>query len=494
MKKITDIIQRKPWVGWVLYVGTIAVVFLAGLFGSSIIERRQESNLLYQQVKPIPDWEPRSEIWGENFPLQYESYLHTLDTNFESKYGGNKNIDMLARHPALVILWAGYAFSRDYTQARGHYYSINDIRHTLRTDIPQPSTCWTCKSTDVPRIMNKLGVAEFYKGQFKDRGNEVVNPIGCQDCHDPKTMSLRITRPALLEAFERQKIDMKKFTHQEMKTVVCAQCHVEYYFRKGDNYLFFPWDKGTTVEDIERYYDSTGHIDWVHSLSKAPLLKAQHPDYEIFKLGVHYERGVSCAECHMPYTSQGGVKFTDHHIQSPLNNIANSCQVCHRESEVTLLKNVTDRQDKFWELANNAQNALVMAHFEAKTAWENGATEEQMRPILLLIRQSQWRWDFATAGHGSSFHAPLEVARILSNSIQRAEQARIMLAALLTNLKVQYPIQLPDISTKEKAQAYLGLDMEALRKQKEEFVKTVLPEWDKNAEVMTGKSHEYKEK
>src|SRR5690606_3634762 len=260
---------------------------------------------------------------------QYESYLNTLDTNFRSKYNGNAKIDMLERHPSYVILWAGYAFSRDYDQARGHYYAVQDIRKTLRTDVPQPSTCWTCKSTDVPRVMNKLGVAEFYKRPWNELGHEVVNPIGCQDCHDPKTMSLRITRPALVEAMERRGKDMEKFSHQEMRSLVCAQCHVEYYFdKKNDNYLVFPWDKGTTVEEIEQYYDSIGHVDWVHGLSKTPMLKAQHPDYEIFEMGIHSERGVSCADCHMPYTTKGGVKFTDHQIQSPLNNIANSCQVC----------------------------------------------------------------------------------------------------------------------------------------------------------------------
>lgn len=480
MKKITDLIQRKPWVGWVLYIFTIVIVFLVGLFGSSIIERRQESSLLYQQVKPIAEYEPRNEVWGENFPLQYESYLHTLDTGFTSKYNGNKEIDMLERHPSYVILWAGYAFSRDYDQARGHYYAVQDIRQSLRTDVPQPSTCWTCKSTDVPRMMDKLGVAEFYKGKWQDMGSEIVNPIGCQDCHDPESMSLRITRPALLEAFKRQDIDVNNISHQEMRSAVCAQCHVEYYFRKEDNYLFFPWDKGTTVEEIEEYYDSLNHVDWVHSLSKTPMLKAQHPDYEIFKTGIHYERGVSCADCHMPYTTKGGVKYTDHHIQSPLNNIANSCQVCHREDQVTLMRNVIDRQDKVMELARNTENTLILAHIEAKTAWENGATEQQMEEILKLLRQSQWRWDFATAGHGSSFHAPLEVARILGNALQKGEQARIKLAIVLMNLNVPYPIEMPDLSTKDKAQAYLGLNMDELRSKKQEFMNTVVTEWEKN--------------
>jgi nitrite reductase (cytochrome c-552) len=481
MKKITELVSAKPWLGWVLYLASVIIVFLVGLLGSSIIERRNEANLILT-VKPIAEWEPRNEKWGENYPLEYETYIKTLDTNFASKHGGSKKMDMLSKYPELVVIWAGYAFSRDYNQGRGHYYAIDDIRRTLRTDVPQPSTCYACKSTDVPRVMNKMGIAEFYEKPFKEMGAEIVNAIGCQDCHDPKSMNLRITRPALIEAFQRQGKDINNATHQEMRSLVCAQCHVEYYFKGKDKYLTFPWDDGMTVEDMEIYYDKIDHVDFVNTLSKAPILKAQHPDYELFKAGIHSERGVSCAECHMPYKTSGGVKFTDHHIQSPLNNIANSCQVCHRESEVNLANNVYDRQDKVMQLSKIGLHSLTKAHIEAKAAWDAGATEEQMKPVLALIRQAQWRWDFVAASHGGSFHAPLECARILGNSIERSEQARVLLSALLTNLNVQLPVPMPDLSTKEKAQQYIGLDINKMTEDKKVFLETVVPVWDKQAE------------
>ncbi|MCX6162572.1 MAG: ammonia-forming cytochrome c nitrite reductase [Ignavibacteriae bacterium] len=482
MKKISESIKDKPWLGWVLYGGTVIVVFIVGLLASTIIERRSESNLIIQNVRPINDWEPRNEVWGENYPREYETYLKTADTTFASEHGGSANIDMLERYPDLVVLWAGYAFSRDYNQSRGHYYAIKDIRKTLRTDVPQPATCWTCKSPDVPRMMQQLGAAQFYKKHWDELGSEIVNPIGCQDCHDPKTMNLRITRPALAEAFQRQGIDITKSTHQEMRSLVCAQCHVEYYFKgKEEKYLTFPWDKGFTVENMEAYYDSVNHVDWVHSLSRTPMLKAQHPDFELFKSGIHSQRGLSCADCHMPYKSEGGIKFTDHHVQSPLNNISNSCQVCHRESENTLRLNVYDRQEKVKQLEKLSTNALVKAHIEAKAAWDKGATEEQMKPILTLIRQAQWRWDFVAASHGGAFHAPLECARILGNSIQKSEDARTLLAGLLSKLGVELPLQIPDVSTKQKAQVYIGLKMDSLYKAKSVFINEVIPKWDKEA-------------
>ncbi|MBE2254968.1 MAG: ammonia-forming cytochrome c nitrite reductase [Ignavibacteria bacterium] len=490
MKKIKDIIKEKPYVGWLLFILTVVIVFLAGLFGSSIIERRTEANLILQNIKPLSEWEPRNEVWGENFPRQYQSYIKTLDTNYKSKHAGSQKVDMLEKYPELVILWAGYAFSRDYNQGRGHYYAIKDLRNTLRTDVPQPSTCYACKSTDVPRVMNELGVEEFYKKPFKELGHEIANPIGCQDCHNPKTMNLRITRPALIEALARQGKDINNATHQEMRSLVCAQCHVEYYFKGEGKYLTFPWDKGSSVEDIERYYDSVSHTDFVHTLSKTPVLKAQHPDFEMFKMGVHSERGVACADCHMPYKSEGGVKFTDHHIQSPLNNIENACQVCHRESEATLMKNVFDRQDKVEELLKLAMNSLFKAHIEAKTMWDNGATETEMKPVLDLIRSAQWRWDFVAAGHGSSFHAPLECARILGTAIQKSEEARIQLAGLLIKKNIPLPIVYPDVSTKEKAQAYIGLDVNKLKEDKKNFLETVVPVWDKKAEERHDKMQE----
>lgn len=488
MKKITEIISERPWVAWAIFGGTVVVVFLVGLFGASIIERRSETSARMQMTKPIADWEPRNEVWGENFPREYESYLMTKDTSFASKYGGSKMVDELERDPNLVVLWAGYAFAKDYNHSRGHYYAINDIRATLRTGQPQPATCWTCKSTDVPRLMNQMGVGEFYKKHWEDLGDQVVNAIGCQDCHDPKTMNLRITRPALIEAFQAQGKDIKQATHQEMRSLVCAQCHVEYYFKgKTEKYLTFPWKYGLTVEDAEKYYDENEHVDYVHALSRTPILKAQHPDFELSSLGIHAERGVACADCHMPYKSEGGQKFTDHHVQSPLNNISRSCQVCHRESEATLIKNVNDRQDKIVELQHRAEDEIVRAHIEAKAAWDKGATEDMMKPVLKLIRAAQWRWDYVTASHGASFHAPVEVSRILGDAIQKGGEARIALSRILSKLGVNQPVAIPDLSTKAKAQAYLGLDMKKLNEDKKTFLSTVIPEWDKKAKERQSK-------
>jgi len=331
----------------------------------------------------------------------------------------------------------------------------------------------------VPRMIEKIGAEGFYKETWAELGPEITNSIGCADCHNPENMTLTITRPALREAFERQGKNINDAGHQEMRSLVCAQCHVEYYFRGEGKYLTFPWDKGMTADAIQAYYDSYEFADWTHAVSKTPMLKAQHPDYELFKMGIHGQRGVACADCHMPFIAEGGVKYTSHHVQSPLNMISGTCATCHRQSEEELMTNVYERQDKIADLRNYLEEVLVAAHFEAKAAWDAGADEGTMKPLLALIRQSQWRWDFCAASHGGSFHAPIEVASILSNGIMRGLEARIGLARVLVSRGVE-TVTIPDISSKTGAQKAIGLDMDALIKEKEIFKQQVLPFWDKS--------------
>lgn len=477
--------KLKPWQGWALFIAAMLVVFGLGMIASSILNRRAEIASVFNNKKvDIKGIESRNEVFADNYPREYETWTQTADTTFKSKYNSNEAVDVLAQRPNMVILWAGYAFSKDYTTPRGHMHAVEDVTRTLRTgapmtaaDGPQPATCWTCKSPDVPRMMSELGVAEFYKQKWGALGSEIVNPIGCADCHEPENMNLQISRPALIEAFQRQGKDIAKATHQEMRSLVCAQCHVEYYFQGDGKYLTFPWDKGMTVEDMEKYYDEVKHVDYVHSLSKAPILKAQHPDYEIAQMGIHGQRGVSCADCHMPYKSEGGVKFSDHHIQSPLAKMDRTCLVCHRESEETLRNNVYDRQAKVLETRDRLETELAKAHIEAKFAWDKGATETQMKPVLDLLRQSQWRWDFGVASHGASFHAPQEIQRILGHGLDRALQARLATAKVLAKLGFTGDVPMPDINTKAKAQKYIGIDMDAEHKNKEKFMKEVVPQW-----------------
>ena len=480
--------KLKSWRSWFLFGAVMALVFVSGVIIASLLEHKTEvANIINTKKIEITGIESRSSIFGQNYPHEYQTWA---DTSSSAAFPSSSKSDILAQRPEMVILWAGYAFAKDYSTPRGHMYALDDIIHSLRTGAPmdategpQSASCWVCKSSDVPRMMQAIGVDSFYHSKWGALGSEIVNPIGCADCHEPENMNLHISRPALIEAFSRQGRDITKATPQEMRSLVCAQCHAEYYFKGDEKYLTFPWDKGYAVETIEQYYDEAGFTDYIHKLSRAPIVKAQHPDYETFQMGIHAQRGVSCADCHMPFNDEGGIKYSDHHIQNPLSMVERTCQTCHRDTKQALQKNVYDRQQKANELRAHVEQELSKAHIEAKFAWDRGATENEMKEALAFIRQAQWRWDFAISSHGGSFHAPQETMRILGHGLNKAFQARMSIKKVLIAHGYTEDVPLPDISTKEKAQQYIGLDIPAERKAKDKFLKEVVPVWLQKAKA-----------
>jgi len=445
--------EKKPIFGWLIFVACAIGMFALGLLAASISERRNETvQSRLQFMEPIAEFEADNAKWGESFPREYNSWELTKTDSGNTKYGGSGFRDYLAEDPRLVVMFAGFAFGKDYNQARGHYWAVHDVVNTKRVNETTAATCWTCKSPDVPRLMNKMGVANFYKGKFMPLKEEIKNPIGCADCHNNKTMALQISRPALKEAFQRMGKDITKVSHQEMRSLVCAQCHVTYYFKdKKTNYLVFPWDDGLGADDMDKYYERVGFSDWTHAISGTKMVKTRHPDYEIYSKGIHAYRGVSCADCHMPYKSEGGIKYTDHRIQSPLQNVANSCQVCHRWSEREIVSRVEAIQDKHKEMLSRATDAISRAHLEIADAAKLGATDAELEKPRHTLRRAQFFWDYVASNNGMGFHAPQETARVLSKALDLAMECRLAVNAIRAKHGVLEPLAMPDISTKEKA-------------------------------------------
>jgi nitrite reductase (cytochrome c-552) len=455
--------KSTTFLGFVVFILALVATFGLGMLAYSIFERREEAK---KQVvlKPIDEWESDNAKWGENYPREYGSYKEmSKDPPPQTKYGyGSPARDYLAATPANVILFSGYGFAKDYWQARGHTFAVEDVTKTKRLKQDTPATCFTCKSPDVPRMMHELGgesiekfavgAEKFYATSFTDMKKEINHPIGCLDCHDAKTMNLRVSRPALREAFARQGKDIDQVSHQEMRTLVCAQCHVEYYFKPKTNYLTFPWDKGMTPENMEEYYDGIEFADWTHAISKTKMIKMQHPDYEVYASGVHAYRNVSCADCHMPYRTEGGAKYTNHKLQSPLHDISNSCAVCHRWSEDEIKNRVYGIQDKVKQGREFAEEMIAKAHFDIAAAMEAGATDEELKDVRKLVRSAQLRWDYVAANNGMGFHSPLECERILAAAVDYAGKARIECTRILAKKGHTEPVKYPDYSTKEKAQ------------------------------------------
>ncbi len=455
--------KKRPIIPWIVFCASAIGAFALGVLSTNINQRRAEAvNSRVQFIKPIARWESDNSVWGASFPSEYDSWLATQGMSTRTKYGGSAPRDHLADHPNTVVMWAGYPFAKAYNAPRGHYYALEDVNNTPRISEATPGTCYTCKSPDVPRLMEEFGPEKFYGKKFSELTSEIKNTIGCGDCHNNETMALQISRPALIEAFERQGKDITKATHQEMRSLVCAQCHVEYYFKDKDKqYLTFPWDEGMSIEGMESYYKKTGHVDFVHAISGAKMIKMQHPDYEVYSKGIHAFRNVSCADCHMPYKSEGGVKFTDHQIRSPLENIANSCGVCHRWSESDIKERVFGMQDKHKEMLKRAEAAVTALHLEIGDAMKLGATDEELESPRQAVSTAQMYWDYVAANNGMGFHAPQECARVLDKSTGIAMEGRLEINRIRAKYGSIQAIAMPDLSTKEKAQAFIKPYVEA---------------------------------
>jgi Formate-dependent nitrite reductase, periplasmic cytochrome c552 subunit len=457
----------------------------------------REGNAAAQQGKSAPtvaikEGETRSSEWGKQYPRQYDSLVQTKKRD--------QIVDALKQDPALVVMWAGYPFSKDYNKPRGHYFGVEDSLNTLRTGAPVdsktgplPSACWTCKSPDVPRIIKRDGELEYFTGKWAKYGDEISNPIGCGDCHDSDDMKLTLTRDYLKRALDGEgRMKSADVTQQDMRSLACAQCHSEYYFKKTEwddkgekktaMVVTFPWDKGLSAEAMENYYDGIEFSDWTHALSKAPMLKAQHPDYELFTVGsIHSRKGLTCADCHMPTLKDGSTKYMSHKVSHPLDNAANTCLGCHQSTEKELRAIVEQKRARKDELASLATDILAKAHLEAAKAWNLGATEEEMKPALKDIRHGQWRWDYAVAGHGNFFHAPEDTLRLLGSAINKGQDARLKLRIILAKYKAADFVA-PDFSTKEKAQAVIGMEYGKLVEEKMNFINTLKQDWIKKAE------------
>lgn len=476
-----------------LLVGSVVAIGTMALLAESINEREQERVDL--ATAPIVDAkvQHKSEEWARYYPRQYSSWKATKESD--------KLEDALADKPQLPVLWAGYGFAKDYNMPRGHYYALQDNVNSLRTGAPvdgktgpMPTACWTCKSPDIPRIQERDGELEYFTGKWAKYGNEIVNTIGCANCHSNKTGELTVRVPHLNRALKSAGLPtFEESTHQEKRSLVCAQCHSEYYFKKTEwtdkqgnkkvaKVVTYPWANGLTVEGAEKYYNDMNFTDWTNKISKTKMLKAQHPGYAMFKTGIHGQKGVSCADCHMPYTQEGSVKYSDHQLQNPLNTMDRSCMPCHRESEKKLTSIVHRKYERREQLDELTMDNLAKAHLEVAKAMEVGATDEELAPVRADIRSAQWKWDYAVASHPAFFHAPEESLRILSLANEGAMQARIKVVGVLAKHGVMN-YEAPDFSTKEKAQKLAGVPMKKLVEAKMKFKATLEKEWYKQAQA-----------
>jgi nitrite reductase (cytochrome c-552) len=410
-----------------------------------IAKKKQEAQNPFFRVVELTDDTVDPAVWGKNFPLQYDGYRRTVDME-RTRFGGSEAIahepseadprtvtsqSKIERNPDLKRMWAGYAFALDFREERGHAYMLEDQVFTGRQAVPQPGTCLHCHaSVYVP--YKQAGGGDLFAGfeklnatPYAEAVKSVTHPVACIDCHDSQTMQLRITRPAFIEGIRAYKASLgiadydvnAMASRQEMRSYVCGQCHVEYSFQGKEKRLVYPWEKGLTVDAALAFYDEREFKDWTHADTGAPTLKAQHPEFEMWSQGTHARAGVACADCHMPYTRVGAMKISDHHVRSPLLNIANACQTCHRVAEDELRARAERIQQRTTHLRDLALTALVALIDDIKAAKEAGATDAQLAAARENQRRASFYVDYVEAENSAGFHADQESARILAESI-----------------------------------------------------------------------------
>jgi nitrite reductase (cytochrome c-552) len=532
--------QKKSVVSYVLVALVVAgATAAATALLVNIYERKQESKSTFVKLVEVTDADVDPAKWGKNFPRQYDGYRRTAETT-HTKYGGAPGgaesappPQKAARDPWLTRVFAGYLFAIDYRDRRGHAYALHDQEQTKR-NVPgenkQSGNCLHCHASIVP-LYQKLGAEAAPQASSYDqlnKGLEAVgamnywdahkqleavsggkaHPVSCVDCHEPKTNELRVTRPGFIAGIQKLAAGPAEVPHlpsierwrtsgrakpydptvdgtrQEMRSFVCGQCHVEYFCGKGTT-LFFPWAQGLKVENMEKLYNEleikgSRFKDWTHAETGMEVLKAQHPEFEVWSQGIHAKSGVACADCHMPYKREGAMKVSEHWVKSPLLSINRSCVTCHPYGEEELKARVETIQDRHFALMTRAGNAAVdmldaikavrkpydeknmeaaaakaRETLSAKPEFASLAKEEQDKKLAAetkanllaawrevvkadpavkelgeLQRAAQWRLDYVAAENSMGFHAPQEMARILGESIDLSRQAQLKAAAL----------------------------------------------------------------
>lgn len=493
-------------------VGTVTVTYVL----ITIFEHKQESRTPFVMLQNVNEISTDPVPWGLNWPNHFDEYKRTAGDKFDGSSSAMAQ-SKLEESPWLKRLYAGYAFSIDYREARGHAYMLYDQVVTERVNQrPQTGACMHCHGS-VTVLYRKAGLdalgqpsddkalaADFnmpavikgfevlstkpykevlamleatpdgtpdnptdtfgsptlggFRAETQPAAHKVMggaHPVSCIDCHDPKTMAIRITRPGFMQGIAALASSTEPVPHmpsidrwrkgtrskpydpnteasrQEMRSFVCGQCHVEYYCGNKMT-LTFPWGKGLKVEQLEQFWeeqkfpDGSKFMDYKHGETGALLFKAQHPEFELWSQGIHARSGVSCADCHMAYERKGAMKMSNHNVRSPMENINNACQNCHKVSEKDLQLRVREIQDRTTKLMQRTAVAMTDMLDAIKQAKAAGATEAQLAPIFELQRKAMWRLDYISSENSKGFHASQEAARILGESIDFSRQAQTM--------------------------------------------------------------------
>lgn len=401
----------------IISLGLIALVIVA----VAMLTRYATLRTVARQDEPIELTPAATLYWQEKYPRQVASYLRTLEMA-PTEHGGAVPYQKLTEYTFMRAMYHGFGFWFDFRESRGHLYAIED---TINIGRPKfGGVCWGCKSADYPALTAQYGQKEFDTMLWSEAATKTKHPVSCIDCHDPESpdFALRITRPWIKEAIAAQGKTLADF---DMRSLVCGQCHAEYYFEGPGtaNKIVFPWTKGFRPEDALAHYDEAKFSDWTHIRTGAGVHKIQHPEFEFFQGSVHAQFGMSCADCHMPRVKdEQGRQYTQHWLVSPLNHMEASCKSCHGDTAALRVR--TEKlQGDLRATANEVGAALEKAINGLRDARQNPQANAQIiAQAQAKHRRAQLMLDWFLVENSTGFHNAAEARRILNEARRSVEE------------------------------------------------------------------------
>jgi nitrite reductase (cytochrome c-552) len=416
------------------------------------------------RVGTIEPNEFNPEEWGKVYPIHYESWQKTGEPKPAGKSRYRKGwdtdrviYDRLSEYPFSALLYNGWGFGVEYNEPRGHHFAVIDQIEIDPSRTAPGGVCLACKTPYHKSFTEKYGMKYLTAG-FKDAiemlpsKHRELGPA-CIDCHQPGDMSLVMNKSHIEEGLKM--IGKSRLNLQEKRIMACGQCHMTYYVprdRSGKvaRDVRAPWEESTwgniSIENIiNDLLTDFKREEWTQKTTGFRMPFIRHPEFELFsRSSVHWNAGVGCTDCHMPYTRAGSYKISDHDVTSPLKNDLRACRQCHTESEDWLKKQVFTIQDRIASLIIRAGYATAtdailfrMLHREGKK--HPGPGTDLYEKAVYFYKNAFLRLVFVSAENSTGFHNPSEAGRILGDAIAFAGKSESLLRQLLTGAGVRLP-------------------------------------------------------
>ncbi|NLI10729.1 MAG: ammonia-forming cytochrome c nitrite reductase subunit c552 [Elusimicrobia bacterium] len=419
------------------------------------------------KISSIADKEYEPQKWQANYPAEYELWEKTKEPTPAGKSYYKKGwdtdgkiYDKLSEFPYMPLLFKGWGFGIEYNEPRGHYHMLKDVLEVDSARRKAGGVCLTCKTPYAQELRDKYG-KDYFSKPFETVHSWIPKNhrelgVACVSCHKGENADLRILNDFTLgAALRNMNFDLKSASHQDMRTLVCAQCHVTYVVSKDKEMksqnVFFPWNNSKygkiNIEDIIKTIKSDpANLEWTQAVTGFKLGFIRHPEFELFSnQSLHWKAGLSCADCHMPYVRYGSYKVSDHRVMSPLKNGLRACVQCHSQGEEWLRDRIKFTQDRTVSMLirsgySTAVSAKIFEKLNKARSEGKNIDKNLYDKAREYYEQAFYRIVFIGAENSLGFHNPQETLRVLADASSFAAKSE----ALLRQAAAQAGIYLPE--------------------------------------------------